>query len=127
MNNNEVKFFGSTLSLSNEYLVNIENEIIENFQDEVLKGNINLKEKYGHFENHIYPFVNEYVERHLTYRSEQIKAIVELSLYQWHKMNHPTSTCMVAQEGILEALLKSGRVYREANYKIETYKLFPNI
>ena len=112
---------------NNEYLINIENEIIENFQDEVLNCNIKLKGKHP-FSNHIYTFAHEYVERHLTYRSEQIKAIVELSLYDnWHKMNHPNSTLDVAFEGILEALLKSGRVYCEANYKIETYKLFPNI
>jgi len=109
---------------NNEYIINLENQIIEAFQLEVLKGNIDLTSKHGHFENHSYTFVNKYVDSFLTdaklghNRGEQIKAIVELELYNWHHMNHPTSTCQVAHEGILDALMKSGRVHNRANYKI---------
>ncbi len=104
--------------MKNIYITNLENQIIEAFQDEILKGNIDLTSKHGHFDNHINPFVYEYLETHLTNYTEQITAMVELRLYNWSRMNHPTSTFQVAEEGILDALMESGRVYRRANYKV---------
>ena len=104
--------------MKNIYITNLENQIIDAFQDAVLEGNIDLTSKYGHFVNHINEFVSEYVETHLTNYTEQITAMVELRLYSWHKMNYPTSTFQVAEEGILDALRESGRVYRRDNYKI---------
>ena len=104
--------------MKNIYITNLENQIIDAFQNAVLEGNIDLTSKYGHFVNHINDFVSEYVETHLTNYTEQITAMVELRLYDWSRMNHPTSTFQVAEEGILDALSESGRVYRRANYKI---------
>jgi len=103
---------------NNEYIINLENQIIEAFQLEVLTGNIDLTSKHGHFENHINDFVNEYLETHLTNYTEQITAMVELRLYNWSKMNYPTSTFQVAEEGVKDELMNSGRVYRRDNYKI---------
>ncbi len=104
--------------MKNIYITNLENQIIDAFQDAVLEGNIDLTSKYGHFVNHINDFVDEYVETHLNLYTEQITAMVELRLYSWSKMNYPTSTFQVAEEGILDALSESGRVYRRDNYKI---------
>lgn len=104
--------------MQNIYITNLENQIIDAFQDAVLEGNIDFTSKYGHFSNHIHHFVSEYMETHLTNYTEQITAMVELRLYDWSRMNHPTSTFQVAEEGILDALSESGRVYRRANYKI---------
>ena len=63
-------------------------------------------------------FVDEYVETHLNLYTEQITAMVELRLYSWSKMNYPTSTFQVAEEGVKDELMNSGRVFRKANYKI---------
>ena len=51
------------------YIINLENEIIETFQDEILKGYIDENE----FEMQIQTFVDEEIERHLTYYKEQLK------------------------------------------------------
>ena len=104
--------------MNNTYITNLENQIIDAFQDAILGGNIDLTSKYGHFDNHINHFVDEYLETHLTNYTEQITAMVELRLYNWSKMNHPTCTFHVAQEGVKDELMNSGRVYRKANYKI---------
>jgi hypothetical protein len=89
------------------YIINLENELIETFQDEILKGYIDENE----FEMQIT------TERHLTYYKEQIKAIQELRLYDFSEMNDPKNTFEIAFQGIYNELNYSGRVFDKSNYK----------
>ena len=97
----------------NGYIINLENEIIETFQDEILKGYIDENE----FDFQIQTFVDQEIERHLTSYRDQIKVIQELRLYDFSEMDSPQNIGQVAFQGIYYELNNSGKVFDKSNYK----------
>ena len=97
----------------NGYIINFENEIIETFQEEILKGYIDENE----FDFQIQTFVDQEIDRHLIYYKEQLKAIEELRLYDFSELENPKSTFDAAFQGIYLELNYSGKVFDKSNYK----------
>ncbi len=97
----------------NGYIINFENEIIDTFQEEILKGYIDENE----FDFQIQTFVDQEIDRHLIYYKEQLKAIEELRLYDFSELDNPKNTFSIAFQGIYLELNYSGKVYDKSNYK----------
>ena len=97
----------------NNYIKDLEIEIIDTFQEEILKGYIDENE----FDFQIQTFVDQEIERHLIYTKEHLKAIEELRLYDLSELDNPKNTFDIAFQGIYLELNYSGKVFDKSNYK----------
>ena len=97
----------------NNYIVDLEIEIIDIVQDEILQGHFEEWE----FESKISDFVHEFIDNWLIYYKDQIEVIQELHLYDFSEMDNPQNIGQVAYLGIMDELHNSGKVFEKSNYK----------
>ena len=97
----------------NNYIKDLEIEIIDIVQDEILQGHFEEWE----FEDKIHDFVHEFIDGWLIYYKDQIEVIQELHLYDFSEMDNPQNIGQVAYMGIMDELHNSGKVFDKSNYK----------